>query len=307
MTLEKLSKQTFPMSDFEVVLVDDGSSDDTQAMVESMDKSLPYQLRYFRQNNLGPGAANNRGAREARAEIICFLANDMLADPVLLESHFKCHMKNPAPNIAVVGKLRESPDLPQTAFQKAWNPFLGEELDDKKELGEFDFWISNLSMKRNFFLENGILFEYQGPAFEDLELSHRLFKKGLKLVYCNDALAYHYHPQTIDSVIKRVYATGLNFHLYEKLVGHNAAHRKAKLRSKRLGMHGYVHVLIRDIIRLSLFNRITIPHILVPLIHSAEKHKFIEPFVGVMEKRVSGYYFRRGISYSKKRRISRHA
>ncbi len=296
MALERLSKQTFPMSDFEVVLVDDGSTDGTDKMVEQMQHDLPFCLLYFCQQHLGPGAAHNRGVREARAQIILFLANDMLTIPKTLESHYHCHIENPQPYIAVVGKLRESPDMPQTAFQKKWNPFRGEELDGKDELVEFDFWISNLSMKRDFFLKNGICLEYPEPAFEDLELAHRLFKKGLKLIYCSEALTYHYHPQTIDSVIKRVYKTGKNFHMYEERVPHNLAQKKAKILSKKLGWGGFLRVLIRDVIRLSLFNCITIPYLIVPLIHRAETNRLIEPFVGVMEKRVSGYYFRKGIS-----------
>jgi len=300
-TLGKLAQQTFPMHDFELVLVDDGSTDGTIEMIKCMKDSLPYEVRFFSQQRRGPGGANNRGVREARSDLILFLADDMQAGPGTLEAHYKCHLDNPQPHVAVVGKLRESPELPQTVFHKYWDPFRGEELDGKEELEEFDFWVSNLSMKRAFFLEHGIFIEYPGPAFEDLELAHRLFKKGLKLMYCSDAPAYHYHPQTVDTVVKRAYETAKNLYMYEERVPHNAAHKKAHLRSMRLGSGGYLAMLLRDAIRISVFNGLTVPYLVVPLIRKAETNKLIEPFVGFLIRRTMGYYIKKGYAQSRRR------
>ena len=77
MSLEHLSRQTLPADDFEMVVVDDGSSDGTGEMIRTLQYELPFTLRYFHQRNQGPGAANNRGAREARADLINFIADDI--------------------------------------------------------------------------------------------------------------------------------------------------------------------------------------------------------------------------------------
>jgi GT2 family glycosyltransferase len=296
-TLERLSTQTFPPEQFEVVLVDDGSADGTPEMIAEIQPKLPFELRYFRHSsNEGPGAAHNHGAREARAEIILFLADDMHATPPVVESHHRHHSLHTARNVAFVGKLRESKEMPQTAFQQAWNPFRGGELDGKEELGEFDFWISNLSMKRQFFLQHGVFLERTGASVEDLELSHRLFKEGMVLKYNPEALTYHYHPQTIDSAVARVYETGRNFHIYEEDVVHDEGHRSLHVLSSRLAWPARLRVLLRDMARLSVFNRVTVPGIVIPLIRRAEDYGFLRPFVGFLTSRSMGYYFRRGVS-----------
>jgi len=68
-TLKAFSRQTF--KDFEVVIIDDGSSDGTK---EAIDKSnFSFKIRYFLQENKGPAAARNRGIGEARNKIIFLL------------------------------------------------------------------------------------------------------------------------------------------------------------------------------------------------------------------------------------------
>ena len=62
------------LNDVEIVVVDDGSTDDTEAILEKL--SNDGRLRYFRQGNLGPAAARNRGIRESRGELIAFLDSD---------------------------------------------------------------------------------------------------------------------------------------------------------------------------------------------------------------------------------------
>lgn len=303
MNLEHLARQTLASDTFEVVVVDDGSSDGTADMVVGMQQILPYRLRFHQQQHKGPGAAHNRGVRESESNIVLFLANDMLPTPALLESHLNIHRANPQAHVAVVGKLAESGELPQTAFQKAWDPFLGRGMEGKENLNELDFWVSNLSMKRDFFLEKGVFIEYPGPAMEDHELAYRLFRRGLKLMYCGQALAYHYHPQTLESALARVYATGKNFTVYENLVPDDAKVQEfAHVLSPRLGTNKFLKILIRDMCRLCFFNGITVPSLVIPLIKRAESDKFLEPYVRFLTRRACGYYFRKGVSAGRKER-----
>ncbi|HEY6121646.1 MAG TPA: glycosyltransferase family A protein, partial [Pyrinomonadaceae bacterium] len=62
------------LDDFEIIVVDDGSTDDTEAILQEL--SSQGKLRCFRQENLGPAAARNRGIRESRGELIAFLDSD---------------------------------------------------------------------------------------------------------------------------------------------------------------------------------------------------------------------------------------
>ena len=130
--------------------------------------------------------------------------------------------------------------------------------------------------------------------------AHRFFKNGLKLIYCSDALTYHYHPQTVDSAIHRIFETGRNFYFYEQNVKNGKFYRNYKVLSSRLGPLDYAYVFIVSLVRSVFFNSITIPFIVVPLIRKSETVSYIKPFVGFLSRRVLGYYFRKGIAEGRK-------
>ena len=83
--VDSILAQTY--ADFELIVVDDGSTDESPQVVENYDDP---RIRLVRQNNLGPGAARNRGLNEARGELVAFLdaddewLPDYLADSVRL-------------------------------------------------------------------------------------------------------------------------------------------------------------------------------------------------------------------------------
>lgn len=90
-TLESLATQRFPTSDFEVIVADDGSSDDTRDVVRSFEDRL--RLRYFFQPDEGfrAGAARNEGARLATAPVLLFLDTGMLAGADFIAAHHEAH------------------------------------------------------------------------------------------------------------------------------------------------------------------------------------------------------------------------
>lgn len=77
--LDSILGQTY--SDFEAIVVDDGSTDSGPAIAA---KYTDPRIRLLRQDNAGPGAARNRGAREARGQLLAFLDSDDAWDPVYL-------------------------------------------------------------------------------------------------------------------------------------------------------------------------------------------------------------------------------
>jgi glycosyltransferase involved in cell wall biosynthesis len=106
-TLESVFAQTF--TDYEIIVVDDGSTDDTQEMVKSYGK----RVQFFCQENAGPGAARNLGVSHARGEYVAFLDSDDLWFPWTLAVFAELIDENTAPSIlaAKVFEFRQEREL----------------------------------------------------------------------------------------------------------------------------------------------------------------------------------------------------
>ena len=83
--LEKFSRQTVPLERWEVVLVNDGSTDNTHKMVQQT--QWPFQLRYLRQENTGLAGARNTAIAAARGKILLLINDDTIAPPDFIEQH----------------------------------------------------------------------------------------------------------------------------------------------------------------------------------------------------------------------------
>lgn len=213
MTLQHLAAQTLSADQFEVIVVDDGSPDDTADVVQGLIGKMPYRLSYLRHENRGPGASENRGIRAAEGEWIVLLADDIHPTPAMLQTYVDFHRLRPEPHYAALGQVLQSPELPESAFQKHWDPFKYFELAGQSELPYWKFWACNISVKRSFLVEHGMFRELKGAAHEDVELGYRLCRAGMKILYCPEALAYHYHVETLEAAVKRAYERGRNFNV----------------------------------------------------------------------------------------------
>jgi len=207
--LNTVFNQTYPKTDYEVIIIDDGSTDGTEELVNSLLDDSPCAVRYFRQENKGPAAARNVGIKNAYGKIILFIGDDIIATPTLLEEHIKWHKDYPDDNVAVLGYVTWSPEIKITPFMR-WLEESGVQFGYPL-IKKFDdvpcdfFYTSNISLKREFLLENNGLFDEAFPyaAYEDIELAYRLSKKGLQIVYNEKAVAYHEHHIDQKSFSKR--------------------------------------------------------------------------------------------------------
>lgn len=85
-TLRSLFNQSFPKDYYEVVIVDDGSTDETEKIVKNLSIISPVKLKYFKQENKGPGSAKNKGASNADGNVLVFCDSDIIYDPSYLKN-----------------------------------------------------------------------------------------------------------------------------------------------------------------------------------------------------------------------------
>jgi glycosyltransferase involved in cell wall biosynthesis len=190
--LESLCRQSLPREQFEVVVMNDGSTDDTEDIVRSFEGKLP--LRSLFQRNAGLAAAKNHGLFASRGDFVLFLDDDDVATETLFEEHVKTHRKYPAEQYAVLGHTCLSPEIaakPLMQFLVDVGRFLFSYASLKHgELLDYTyFWGGRSSCKRSLLLEHGVF----NPVFrfgcEDIELGYRLAKQGLRVVYNEHAVS----------------------------------------------------------------------------------------------------------------------
>lgn len=199
--LEALGRQTAPPGSFDVVVADDGSTDDTERTVRSMTSASPFELRYFRQENAGPSRARNRAVGESQAPLVLFVNDDTIAEPGMVEHHLSAHAEEPAPGVAVLGRITLSPEVERNLFTDLHLDASFDAFEGRAELDWRGFVTCNLSLKRDFLLEEGLFQEGLFPH-EDLELGERLSHRGLRVLYRPGAKAHHHHALDAEAFLR---------------------------------------------------------------------------------------------------------
>jgi len=204
-----LHEQTAAADTYEIVVVDDGSTDDTPQAIAAIG-APESRLRYLRQGNKGPGAARNFGMREAKGEVILFTGDDCIPDRDLIEEHLKA--RDRYGDVAVVGHIAWHPDLeltPLMLFLDEGAQFGFTQITDPENVTYWTFYTANCSVHRHWLEEVGGFDEtFRYAAYEDIEVAYRMTQRGMRLVYHHPALTYHYHAPTLEGHIMRMRLCG---------------------------------------------------------------------------------------------------
>lgn len=199
---------------FEVIVVDDGSTDDTLATIERTRNDFRLDLRVLRQRNQGPGVARNHGVEAARADLILFLGDDIVVESGHLAAMIRAYSDHNIGARGVLGHVRYRADCISTPFGR-WldreSPvqFDYRGLQPGMLLGFQHFYTANLLLPRDMIRRaGGFKPAFQSAAYEDTELGYRLAQGGLRLVYCPDASALHVHAVTFGQTRARMRAVG---------------------------------------------------------------------------------------------------
>ncbi len=185
--------------DYEIILVDDGSTDNTGEIGERM------QVSVIRQGNRGPAAARNSGAKAARGAILVFTDSDCVP-----QSDWVKEMVRPFNDLHVIGVkgayLCEEKNKTARFVQMEFE-FKYKAMASQSTIDFIDTY--SAAYQRDVFLENnGFDENFPVPSVEDQELSFRLAGKGYKMVFQPLARVFHAHDHSIAEYMKRKWGIG---------------------------------------------------------------------------------------------------
>ena len=200
--LKALEKQTLNtnVSNYEIVVVDDGSTDGTPSWIRDNSEILPHVVLY-EQKHGGPALGRNLGVIKSKYEVIIFIDSDLVVLEDFVTSHvnkllsfwkknnMKCFTYGSVINTSNF-KDPESEVYKLTDFSFAY------------------FATGNVAISKELLLSVGLFdTSFSLYGWEDLELGERLKKIGTKLVKCPEAVGFHWHPpfdcRQIESLISQ--------------------------------------------------------------------------------------------------------
>jgi glycosyltransferase involved in cell wall biosynthesis len=218
-TLDSIVKQQFEYGSFEVIVVDDGSSDGSEEVAKQYEGRLDTKYCFQEDKGYRVASARNLGIARASGEIIVFVDSGVLLASGALKAHWEHHASRWEPS-ALIGYVYgfdqsdehalelmqlidcENPDRTIDFFQKT-RMYLDireaayERYQDRIDLLPAPwvfFWTCNVSVRRDAVLEAGGFDENFDLTWgvEDQDLGLRLCKKGVSLYLCRQAAAIHY-------------------------------------------------------------------------------------------------------------------
>jgi glycosyltransferase involved in cell wall biosynthesis len=187
-TIQALFNQSYPKDHYEIIIVDNSSTDGTDKMVHAVQASSPCALKYFKKEDHGPGVSRNFGIEKAHGDIIAFTDSDCVADNRWIEKGIEKMdegiglvqgktLPNPSQTIRTFSRTQEI--VSEDGIYQTCNMFYRREAFERAGGFSHDF------MGRDRF---GV------PIMggEDMDLAWKIKKLGWKSVFADGAIVYHH-------------------------------------------------------------------------------------------------------------------
>lgn len=220
--LAHLEQQSLPAARYEVVVVDNGSSDGSLAVLERYAAGAPVRIGVVDAPRGSFTRARNLGIERARGKALVFLDQDVLASPNLLE-RYATEFEG-APHLLLLGAVAMHPQLPPNVLTRHLLQNEIHTASDPERLAPLDWHGYNFACSRGLLRDLGGFDEaIAGPHFLEAALAHRLTEKGVVGRALPKAYCYEWRAAKFDEERARQHARGHALRGLEDLIGPDAA------------------------------------------------------------------------------------
>jgi len=211
MCLDSLMSLNFSKHDFEVVVVDNNSTDGTKNIITS------YPVKYIFEGKRSRGAARNKGVKESQGELLAFIDADCVADKDWLLNITKGFTSKEIGGCGGKVLAYEPRSLIEKYIDYRGMYSQEECITNKKTLLP-RIITANAAYPRRIVEEVG-LFDSRFASQEDIDLAWRVFLKGYKLAYIPEAMVYHRHRKTLVDAVRQCFERGqFSIYLQQKYI-----------------------------------------------------------------------------------------
>ncbi len=207
--LASFKQLNFPRNRYELIIADDGSTDNTEYRVKQFQPSLP--LVYLTQTNQGPGAARNLGMAHARGDVFIFVDSDCTVHPNWLTAIDETLHNDP--HIDAFGGPDDCrSDFPPLlkAINYSMTSFLttgGIRGHKQKKLGKFYPRSFNMGLRRSVYEKIGGFGSLRHG--QDIEYSNRIIRNGARVVRIEQAVVFHKRRTSVKKFFRQVFNWGV--------------------------------------------------------------------------------------------------
>jgi len=218
--LDSLAKQDIPLDQFEVIVVDNGSTDGSREFLR--DFKPPYSFQYYQlEGNPGPAKARNLGVKNAQSEIVFFTDDDCVVPINWISSYFKVLGKHS--EVTAVGGYQRAPEeILKTNSLAQYEWFISSKIygvSDQEYIGGFEtpgVVTNNMAIRKVAFEKVGCFDEeFVVAAGEDADLKKRLIDSGYKLMYYPLGVEHH-HRYDLNRFIQQSFFRGIGSRHFQK-------------------------------------------------------------------------------------------